>query len=70
MRTDDLTAASNIYVGTGYSNVGWLAGRVSDVVSGINVTPADKLRLEGYMAWKNGLASKLPPDHPFARRRP
>lgn len=70
VETTDLTSAANIYIGTGYGNVGWLAGRVSDVVSGLNMTTADKLRLEGFMAWKNGLAQKLPPDHPYSRRRP
>lgn len=34
------------------------------------LTPSDRYRVEGYLAWKWGIASSLPENHPFKKRQP
>lgn len=47
-------------------NSRFLSGRVSEIIQTENVlSTTDRQRLEGYLAWKWGLQSNLPTDHPF-----
>lgn len=52
----------NRNAGTGFG----LNGEMSEFVfvSG-TLSDADRQKLEGYLAWKWGLAANLPPDHPY-----
>jgi hypothetical protein len=40
-------------------------GYIGEVVLVREITLATRQKLEGYLAWKWGLAANLPPDHPY-----
>lgn len=46
------------------------SGIVGEVAAIQNLATTDRQRLEGYMAWKWGLRSNLPEDHPFRNSPP
>jgi hypothetical protein len=74
------TAASNFsYSGTGGTNIGaglvplgYYAGTINEiVVYNTALTTTQREQLEGYLAWKWGISSRLPtPSHPYRTFKP
>jgi hypothetical protein len=61
--------AAGIFIGSGSAYFASAELAEALVYRG-TVTPFDKQRLEGYLAWKWGLQSNLPNAHPFRLRAP
>jgi hypothetical protein len=54
-------------IGSGYSGTMWyFSGTISEVIIYNTVlSQEDRQKVEGYLAWKWGLVSSLPTDHPY-----
>jgi hypothetical protein len=62
------TYNNGMALGSMWENGGgqWLSFRVGEIVVASSVLPTDnRQRLEGYLAWKWGLESNLPANHPY-----
>lgn len=56
---------TNPLIGAGFD------GRVAEVIDcAAALTTAERQRVEGYLAWKYGLAANLPAGHPYESERP
>jgi hypothetical protein len=62
------TGSAQVIIGTGGYNTG------SDIMEIIlyygDLSPSDRRRVEGYLAWKWGLQNNLPTNHPYSKFRP
>ncbi len=47
-----------------------IRGEVNEIVICNNLSNADRQRMEGYLAWKWGIQSDLPVDHPYSSAPP
>ena len=70
---DSFTIATNspgIQVCRDVANRGW-DGAIGEIICGTGTLDSDtKDKIEGYLAWKWGIQSKLPSDHPYKNAKP
>lgn len=61
---------SNYYIGECIGGPAWL-GNVSEVIiCNTALSPTDRQKVEGYLAWKWGIQTNLPRSHPYASQAP
>jgi hypothetical protein len=61
---------SNYYIGECIGGPAWL-GNVSEVIiCNTALSPTDRQKVEGYLAWKWGIQTNLPQSHPYASQAP
>jgi methionine-rich copper-binding protein CopC/lysophospholipase L1-like esterase len=60
---------TSLYLGNGYN--GYWNGRFGEVIATTSsLATEDRQKLEGYLAWKWGLQTNLPADHPYKNAAP
>jgi hypothetical protein len=58
--------SSNVYIGATYGGSGLYAGTMCEVLVYSSIlSTTDRQSIEGYLAWKWGFNSSLPPSHPY-----
>lgn len=71
-----LVSTAYLGVGAGPLYIGrrWtgdrIAGTVGEIIIGKSVSTEERLMLEGYLAWRYGLAGALPSAHPYKNNPP
>jgi antitoxin component YwqK of YwqJK toxin-antitoxin module len=67
-----LIGAYNNGQGTGVQAGYFLSGNIAEIVAfkGVDLTDTNRQRVEGYLAWKWGIATLLPTDHPYRYMSP
>lgn len=67
-----LVGAYNNNVGTGIQSGYYLNGNVSEIIAykSSDMTVANRQKIEGYLAWKWGIQSRLPVGHPYLSAPP
>lgn len=71
---EDRTAKAMILCGCGNSTLDrqtvWMNGAIGEVVMAHGLSGLNRHRIEGYLAWKWGIAAGLPSDHPYKDAAP
>ncbi len=69
--TTSISNSSNFDIGARAVGAGAMTGDIAEIlVGGATLTDADRLKIEGYLAHKYGLARNLPADHTYKAAAP